>query len=64
MEGISYESLIFRFFFGMIEENADYRVMRIGILFIDFMIIIGNKDINIRIELFRKFTTAITFEIK
>jgi hypothetical protein len=64
MEGIGYESIIFRFFLGKIEKNADYRVMRIGILFLNFVIIIGNNDINIRIELFGKFTTAITFEIK
>jgi|TARA_R110000824_G_scaffold15680_4_gene65865 hypothetical protein len=64
MEGIGFESILFRFFFGSVEENADYRVIKIGILFINLIIIIGNKDINFRIELFNKFVAAFTFEIK
>ena len=64
MESIKYNSLLFRFFLGNTEKDANYRVMQIRILFLNFTIIIGNKDINIRIGLFNKFTIAITLEIK
>lgn len=64
MEGLGFDFGIIRGFIGQVENGRDFRVIRFGILFANIVIIIGNSDINIRLELFNKFTTALTFEIK